>query len=260
MPNLKTNLQVGIFVALSLAFVLGVIFVLGSQTNVLGGSYTLVAKFKQSQGLFTGGTISFAGIKVGNIGDITFDSKNSLVVLNLKIKNEFKYLITEGAIASIKTQGALGDKYIYIDAGDYSKPPMEDNALIETVEPEDLFDLVASKTKDLSQVVDLISEVRLLVKSFNDGNKVGAIMGNLETSTKDLKLVMNDVRGDNQELKKGIEHFSNIMRKIDEGEGTLGALINDKGLHNKVSKMLGANPAKSYVKPLVRATLKEEKN
>jgi phospholipid/cholesterol/gamma-HCH transport system substrate-binding protein len=258
MPNLKTNLQVGVFVALTLLFILGIIFTLGSQTSVLGGSYSVIGKFKQTQGLFSGGTVSFSGIKVGNIGNINYDSKSSLVKVEMKIKEEYKKLITQGAVASIKTQGALGDKFLYIEPGDYSKPPLEHNDEILTIEPEDLFDLVTEKTKDLSQVVDLIKEVRLLVKSFNDGNKVGLIMGNLEASTKDLKLVMRDVRGDNQELRKGVEHFSSIMKKIDQGEGTLGALINDKGLHDRISKMVGANPAKSYMKPLIRATIKEE--
>lgn len=257
MPNLKTNLQVGIFMGLGLLVILGTIFLLGSQSSLMGGNYTIKGTFKQTQGLFSGSTITFSGIKVGNVGKIVFDPAKGVVVVTLKIKNEFKSLITGGAKASIKTQGALGDKFVYISPGEPGKPPLNDQEFIDTDEPADLFDLVAEKTKDLSQVIDLIAEVRALVKGINDNNRVGTMMGNLEASSHELKMVLRDVRGDKQELKAGIEHFSSILRKIDEGEGTLGALINDKSLHNRISAMVGANPAKSYIKPLIRATIKE---
>jgi phospholipid/cholesterol/gamma-HCH transport system substrate-binding protein len=45
------------------------------------------------------------------------------------------------------------------------------------------------------------------------------------------------------------------MKKIDRGQGTLGALVNDSSLHNRLSRLLGASPRNQFLKPIIRDSI-----
>lgn len=114
---------VGIFVVFGLLCVgymtvkLGKIDFLGSNT------YSLIAKFNTVAGLRIGSPVNILGIDVGRVEKITMDQENQKAIVQLKINKDIK--IYDDAIAAIKTEGLIGDKYLSIDpggGGDLLKP------------------------------------------------------------------------------------------------------------------------------------------
>ena len=114
---------VGIFVIFGLLCV-GYMTVKLGKVNILGdNSYSLVAKFTTVTGLRIGSPVNILGIDVGRVEKITMDQENQKAVVELRIKRNIK--IYDDAIASIKTEGLIGDKYLNIDpggGGDLLKP------------------------------------------------------------------------------------------------------------------------------------------
>jgi len=114
---------VGIFVIFGLLCV-GYMTVKLGKVSILGdNSYSLVAKFTTVTGLRIGSPVNILGIDVGRVEKITMDQENQKAVVELRIKRNIK--IYDDAIASIKTEGLIGDKYLNIDpggGGDLLKP------------------------------------------------------------------------------------------------------------------------------------------
>ncbi len=114
---------VGIFVVFGLICV-GYMTVKLGKVNILGdNSYSLVAKFTTVTGLRVGSPVNILGIDVGRVEKITMDQENLKAVVELRIKKDIK--IYDDAIAAIKTEGLIGDKYLSIDpggGGDLLKP------------------------------------------------------------------------------------------------------------------------------------------
>ena len=114
---------VGIFVVFGLLCV-GYMTVKLGKVNLFGDdSYSLMAKFTTVAGLRKGSPVNILGIDVGRVERITMDQENLRAVVELRIKNDIK--IYDDAIASIKTEGLIGDKYLSIDpggGGDLLKP------------------------------------------------------------------------------------------------------------------------------------------
>ena len=114
---------VGIFVVIGLICV-GYMTVKLGKLNLFGDdTYPLIAKFTTVTGLKTGNPISILGISVGRVGEITMDQENQKAVVQLRVKKGIK--VYDDAIASIKTEGLIGDKYLSIDpggGGDLLKP------------------------------------------------------------------------------------------------------------------------------------------
>ncbi len=114
---------VGIFVVFGLLCV-GYMTVKLGKVNLFGdNSYSLMANFTTVAGLRKGSPVNILGIDVGRVEKITMDQENLRAVVEMRIKNDIK--IYDDAIASIKTEGLIGDKYLSIDpggGGDLLKP------------------------------------------------------------------------------------------------------------------------------------------
>ncbi len=106
---------VGIFVVFGLLCI-GYMTVKLGKVNLFGdNSYSLTANFTTVAGLRKGSPVNILGIDVGRVERIIMDQENLRAVVELRIKNDIK--IYDDAIASIKTEGLIGDKYLSIDPG-----------------------------------------------------------------------------------------------------------------------------------------------
>ncbi len=87
-------------------------------------------------GLRIGNPVNIIGIEVGKVKKITMDQENQKAVVEIKIKKGIK--IYDDAIASIKTEGLMGDRYVSIDPGGAGELLKEGDAIIETQAPVDI--------------------------------------------------------------------------------------------------------------------------
>lgn len=115
MNKLTMETIVGVFVVFGLICVGYMTVKLGKVDFLSDDSYLLTAKFTSVSGLRIGSPVNILGIDVGRVEKITMDQENQKVVALLKVKKDIK--VYDDAIASIKTEGLIGDKYVSIDPG-----------------------------------------------------------------------------------------------------------------------------------------------
>lgn len=131
----------GIFVIIGL-ICLGYMTVQLGDVSIFGDdSYSLYAKFTSVSGLRNGNPIEMLGMDVGRVSGFTMDQEEQLAVVELKIKKGIN--IYDDAIASIKTAGLIGDKYISIDAGGGGDLLEPGDTITETEAPADIGDLIS---------------------------------------------------------------------------------------------------------------------
>lgn len=141
MKNINTELIVGLFmIAGFLAFSylslqMGEFSVFNLEKN-----YSLEAEFENVSGLKVGAGIEIAGVNIGKVAKIEL-GKQSLAKVTLLINQDIK--ITEDAIASIRTQGFIGDKYIKIVQGADEEMLKEGDLIFETESSIDFEELVS---------------------------------------------------------------------------------------------------------------------
>ena len=78
-------------------------------------SYKVTASFRSITGLKEGASIEIAGVRVGKVAHIGLDPKNYQAVVELAINNGVE--LQEDCIASIRTAGIIGDRFIKITPG-----------------------------------------------------------------------------------------------------------------------------------------------
>lgn len=110
------DLWVGFFVAIGIAAVMFLALKVGNlSTAHLSETYVLQAKFDNIGGLKVRGPVKSAGVVVGRITDIQFDSATYEAVVTMSIDG--RYHFPKDTFASIFTAGLLGEQYIGFDAG-----------------------------------------------------------------------------------------------------------------------------------------------
>jgi len=91
-------------------------------------SYNVLAKFSNVAGLKSGAAVEIAGVKIGNVEDISLDDIQAVVRLSIDKDN----IIREDDIAQIRTKGIIGDKYIKISPGGAEETLADGGYLIDT--------------------------------------------------------------------------------------------------------------------------------
>jgi phospholipid/cholesterol/gamma-HCH transport system substrate-binding protein len=108
-------MSVGVFILIGIICV-GYLTIKLGQMEILGSdTYTLNAQFLSVAGLKTGASVEMAGVQVGQVDSITLDLESRMAVVQLKINNDLK--LSDDVIASVKTAGLIGDKYISLSPG-----------------------------------------------------------------------------------------------------------------------------------------------
>ena len=259
---MRNEIKVGIFALVGLVLFCLSIILLGGDKWLLTRTYPLKIRLTQVQGLGRGSVVTLAGVSVGNIDDIRFIESSNDVEVTVTIESAVQKRVTEGSKASIKTQGALGDKFVFIEPGPPENKPIPAGGVIELDHTPDLFDVIATKGGEFGQIVEVIKEARLLLQSLNGEGRTTKIMGNLADGSRELKPMLADMRETLKIIRTdAVAPLSSILRKIDNGQGTLGALINDPSLHNRISAFMGEAPRNRFLKPLIRESIQtNEKN
>lgn len=132
---------VGIFVIIGLLCVGYLTLKLGNLSPFGGDYYTLYAKFTSVSGLETGNPIDVFGLQVGRVAGFKMDQENQLAVVKMDVKKGIK--IYSDAVASIKTAGLIGEKYVSIDPGGAGHLLKSGNVIVDTEPSTNIGDLIS---------------------------------------------------------------------------------------------------------------------
>ena len=262
-----TELKVGIGVGLGLLLLIVTIFMLGGDKSFLSSTYTLKVPFDKIDGLAPGSVVRLSGFEVGNISNIEFSEQDAKLLVYLKLFKEHQPRITTNSIAGLRTQGALGDKYVYIEPGEAGGTPLKDGDYLAVEASTDLITTLTQRGQELSKVFDILNELSVFAKSLNKDGRSDKMMNNLVSASNHMNLAMNkfdaalsDLRGEDQKnLKKISKDLVSILEKIDNGSGTLGSLINDPTIHDKIKEVLGGSKRNDYMKSIIQKTVSDQK-
>jgi phospholipid/cholesterol/gamma-HCH transport system substrate-binding protein len=140
MKKLDLELTIGLFIIAGI-ICLGYLSIRLAKMEVWGHQgYEVYALFSNSGGLKHGSSVVIAGVEVGRVKTITLENYRARVILNLSETVK----IQEDAIASIKTRGLIGEKYVEITPGGSEKTIPPGGRIRETQPAVDLESLISN--------------------------------------------------------------------------------------------------------------------
>ena len=185
---MSRTFRLGLFIVGALVIFAAGVFFIGSTESLFRPTYHLKAQFQNVSGLINGADVRVGGIHKGTVRSIQLPHRpdEKLTVL-MDLENATRDVIKKDSVASIKSEGLLGDKYVEISFGSQDVDRVRDGDTLDTAPPLDISDLI-TKT---NQILD---------------------------SAKDT-----------------MQNVDAISTKVNNGQGTMGALLNDKKIYQQVS-------------------------
>lgn len=197
--------RLGAFIVGTLAILAIGIFIIGSKKYLFSTTYELKTSFKSVAGLASGADVLVGGVHCGTVKDIKLPQQSTgQVTVVLEMDQSTGEIIRQDSIASIQTEGLLGNQYVAVSFGSADKPRVKSGDTIGSVPP-----------LEMSALLD----------------KANGLLAQGQQAMTDINQVAS--------------HLNSVTTKIDAGNGTVGALVNDKALYNNLNET--ASTARSTV-------------
>ncbi len=136
-----TELLVGMFMLTGIIAITFLALRLGDIGVLDNDEYMLEARFTSASGLRQGSFVEIAGVIVGKVNSIEFDPGDYLALVKLSLPNDVK--LPEDSIASIRTAGIIGDKFIKLSPGGSDVYLQQGDEIIETEPSINLEELIS---------------------------------------------------------------------------------------------------------------------
>ena len=220
MPDRRTfalQVRIGIFVVISLAVFLGVIYLLGARARYFERKYDLYADFTEVGGLIEGATVRLAGVQIGRVTNVVLSPEvGGKVRVTVTVSRQFNARIRGDSEAQIVTQGLLGDKLVEITQGTPAAAVLKEGDVLRTRDPVEMgrmFSAGAGLVTTISRLADSLQD------SIQKLDQSGAI--------EDLGATMKSARRVVEEVEKGKGWLHVLIYEEPEAIKRLNALLAD---------------------------------
>ncbi|GAA4468894.1 MCE family protein [Nemorincola caseinilytica] len=212
------KIKIGIFTISGLLILVAGIFLIGSKKNMFNDTFIIYGTFKNVGGLEIGNNIRFAGINVGTVKDIRIVADTQIRV-DMLMKEEVRPFLKSDALASIGSDGLMGDKLITIVSGsDNGMKLLSGGSRIRTVDPIDLDRVISQFTHIASNAEIITGELASMAVQIRKGD--GTISRLLYSD--DLS---ESMEGTARNAEKITGSLAGIASQLQSGRGSVGQLI-----------------------------------
>jgi phospholipid/cholesterol/gamma-HCH transport system substrate-binding protein len=237
-----TKIRVGIFVLVSLAVFLGVIYMLGARARLFEARYTIVAEFTEVGGLQEGATVRLAGVQIGRVTKVELPSQpGGKVHVEMKIAKQFADRIRKDSEARIQTQGLLGDRIVEITVGSAQFAAVKPGEILPSRDPVDISHVIGEGAGVVRSVAALADSFRQVAEEF----QASRVMQDLGETVKTTRSVADQVGRIASRVEKGpglahtllyeepialrrindiVTSTQVVLSRIERGEGAVGVL------------------------------------
>jgi phospholipid/cholesterol/gamma-HCH transport system substrate-binding protein len=232
---------IGLFLTLGIGLFTAILFLIGNRHDVFGKHVEFYAEFSDIGGLPRGAQVRVAGIEAGEVKGIEIPaSPASKFRLKLQVRTNARGMIRTDSLVSIKTEGIVGDKYVFIREGTTAAAEAPDGSTLPSKEP---FDLGAALEKGSALLDKSSALVDNLQGSVTDLH--GRIDVALDSVTKTVNHVDGLVAVVQPDIKKMAgnasqitETINAIVSDVNAGKGPVGLLLKDEATRKQLQATL----------------------
>jgi phospholipid/cholesterol/gamma-HCH transport system substrate-binding protein len=165
---MSRSARLGAFILGTLAILAIGIFIIGSRKYLFERTYELRTQFTDVAGLQGGADVLIGGVHGGTVKSINLphDSSNLITVI-LEMNKATQDVIKQDSVASIQTEGLLGNQYVSVAFGSPNKPGVQDGQTIASVPPFEMSALLDKANSVVTQGQKAMAEITQVATHLN---------------------------------------------------------------------------------------------
>ncbi|MFT5166999.1 MAG: phospholipid/cholesterol/gamma-HCH transport system substrate-binding protein [Saprospiraceae bacterium] len=233
----RTNtIKLGLFVMIALILFTVAIFYIGNTQNIFGDSFRISTIFKNVNGLQSGSNVRYSGINVGIVDKLVIVN-DSTIRVDMNMQKEVQRFLKKNAIASIGTDGLVGNMIVNINPGIGNSSTVENGDRIESytrVEAGEMLNTLGNTTENIALLTLNLLEI---AENINKGEGSIATLLNDRGMATDLQLAIRNLRYSTQHINTLSGQFQESMDSVSQGKGLLGYLLNDSTFELQINQI-----------------------
>lgn len=217
------KIRLGIFVLLGSIFFIAAVYFIGNKQNMFNKTIEINTLFKNINGLQLGNNVRFSGINVGTVTKIEIIN-DSTIKVQMMIEEDILSHIKKDAVASIGSDGLVGNMIVNIAPGNHSTIPVNPGDIIlseNKVSTEEIMKTLSSTNENAKLITENLAQITNQISS---GKGTVGMLINDENMSNDLKQTIHYLKITSQGTSQSVENLNKIITQLDNKNNVIGVL------------------------------------
>ena len=232
---------IGLFLTSGIGLFTAILFLIGNRHDVFGKHVEFYAEFSDIGGLPRGAQVRVSGIEAGEVKGVQIPSSPaSKFRLKLQVRADARGMVRTDSLVSIRTEGIVGDEYVFIRKGTGTAGEAPDGATLPSKEPFDIGAALEKGSALLDKSSALLDNVQGSVTDLH-----GRLDVALDSVTKTVNhvdglvtVVQPDIRKLASNASQITDTINDIVSDLNAGKGPAGLLLKDQTTRKQLQATL----------------------
>jgi len=234
--TISEKIRLGLFVLIgSLLFIVTIYFI-GNKQQMFGNTNHLKAKFSNVNGLLLGNNVRYSGINVGTVREIEMIN-DSVIIVDMVIEESIFSHIRKDAMATISSDGLVGNMIINIIPGDGVQPSVQPGDVIGSVGRIRTDDLLSTLSVTNNNAALLTADLLKITKEITQGKGTLGLLVNDTTMSNDLKQTVYYLKKTSKGTAESVENLNKLLGSLNNKDNVVGVL-RDTAVANKIKSVV----------------------
>lgn len=221
----KRNIRLGVFVIAGMAFLIVTLYFVGNRQNLFGSTFTIGARFYSVNGLMQGNSVRFAGIDVGTVKSLEIENDSTVYVIMVLDKKVHPF-IRQNAVASVGTDGLMGNKLININSAGTGAPLVKEGQELKTRRPlaiDEMGRTLGVTNTNMAQITQNLTDI---TGRFSNQNTFWKVM--MDTLVADhIRQAVDNLKDMTVSGKTTLSNLNNLSYNLASPKNSVGRIARD---------------------------------
>ena len=219
------HVRLGLFVLVGLGCLMAVLLLLGRKQSLFSAAVPVQADFRNVAGLLTGNNVRLAGIDVGTVRRIRI-LNDSTVRVELSLNRAVQPFVKKNAVASIGTDGLVGNTIVNLTAVAAPAPPVAPGDVLRTTTPVAIDQMLSTLNVSNKNLIGITQNLHEITRKLNGSEALWQLLDNQQLAA-DLGRSVRQVASTTGQLERSAQDVRHLTRGIRQGRGPVGYLLTD---------------------------------
>ena len=230
------SVKLGMFVLSGLLLLILTLYMIGKNRGMFTDSFELKTHFKAVNGLISGNNVRYAGIEIGAVESVVFLNDTTIEV-NMNIQTKMRNIIRRNAVASLGTDGLIGNRVVNIFPGIGNAPLATVGDILPSKEEVSTDAMLRTLAHTNDNIAAIAEDLRITVHHVNTSAQLTRLLDDLSLSN-NLKASLVHLHETTERTSALMSDLSQTFAKATKNEGTLATLLTDTTMAGQLRQTL----------------------
>jgi phospholipid/cholesterol/gamma-HCH transport system substrate-binding protein len=234
--NASNNIKLGIFVVGGIFFLILMLYMIGKNESLFGAKITIKTHLQNAQGLLPGNNIRYSGIEVGTVKNVSILNDTTIEVV-MMIKESMGQYIRKNAIASVGTDGLMGNKLVNITPSEGPAQFVQEGDILPSKKPLDTDAMLRVLSETNDDIGIIAGDLKKSIQRINNSTALWSLLSD-ETVPQNLRNAMIQVRNASAGVNRMVGDLQVVVDHVQQGKGALGTVLYDTAFSRNLNEAL----------------------